>query len=264
MKRFCACDNVVHLGQLINVSVTVYLRVGVGVGVRVLWVSLRDRFPDAGTLISSRDRFSRCRNFLRTMQYFYYQIPGIEGGITVHAQTSIQKNYFRFSRPVRHLFPTHPTSENKRSTSEDTFKNSPEVDLESSRSSSKSESWNKPNRRCCDHSWYECRRSNEPRVGHRLESIFCDSSCKVWPRTKECQVYQLWPHTSISRQFASTRWRIFQPFPVLPSWSYGRAFVQLLCLFNRQFTISFNALSRMTFHIVWPRDSFCVRFLSPK
>ena len=40
-------------------------------------------------------------------------------------------------------------------------------------------------------------------------------------------------------------------------------FVQLFCLFIRQFTISFNALFRMTFHIVRPRDSFCVRRLQP-
>ena len=37
-------------------------------------------------------------------------------------------------------------------------------------------------------------------------------------------------------------------------------FVQLLCLFLRQFTTSFNALFRMSFHIVWPRDRFCVKF----
>ena len=33
VRRFCACDNVVHLGQVINFSVAVYLRFGVGVGV---------------------------------------------------------------------------------------------------------------------------------------------------------------------------------------------------------------------------------------
>ena len=32
VRRFCPSDNVVHLGQLINFSVTVYLRFSVGVG----------------------------------------------------------------------------------------------------------------------------------------------------------------------------------------------------------------------------------------
>ena len=58
----------------------------------------------------------------------------------------------------------------------------PEVDLESSRTPAKSESWTNPNRQCCAvlPTWQhcrpitlcdECKRSNEPSICHRLLSI---------------------------------------------------------------------------------------------
>ena len=66
VKRFCACDNVVHLGELIHLSVSVYLRFGVWVGVCSL--SFMER------------SISRYRNVFRIMLHFSYHIPEIEGG----------------------------------------------------------------------------------------------------------------------------------------------------------------------------------------
>ena len=37
LRRFCACDNVLHIRQFINFSVSVSFRIGVGL---VLWISL--------------------------------------------------------------------------------------------------------------------------------------------------------------------------------------------------------------------------------
>ena len=87
-------------------------------------------------------------------------------------------------------------------------------------------------------------------------------------QTNEFQAHQFVPNISISGQCVSTLWTILQPFPGPPSWSDGRQgvenFIQLFYLFIRQHTLSFNALFRMTFHIVWPRDSFCVKLLPPR
>ena len=95
-------------------------------------------------------RFSPCWNVVRRMQHFHNQVPKIKRGNFVHAETSVQRDNFRFGCAVRHccLFLTHPTYGYKCSTSEDA-QVSPEVDFESSRSPAKSESWNNPNRRCC-------------------------------------------------------------------------------------------------------------------
>ena len=55
VRRFCACDNVVHIRQLINFSVAA--SVLVLVLVCLLSISPCDGFLCAGTLISSRDGF---------------------------------------------------------------------------------------------------------------------------------------------------------------------------------------------------------------
>ena len=69
---------------------------------------------------------SRCLGVSRRMHYFYHQIPDIKDGNTIHAQTSIQRNNFRFSWTVRHwsLLLTHTTYGNRRSTSEKTLDSS--------------------------------------------------------------------------------------------------------------------------------------------
>ena len=65
-----------------------------------------------------------------------------------------------------------------------------------------------------------------------------------------------------SGQFEIKLWTVLQPFAVLlffevmvvHPWSGDLA--QLINLFVRQLTTSFNALFRVSFHIVGPRDSF--------
>ena len=103
-----------------------------------------------------------------------------------------------------------------------------EVDFESSTSPAKSDPWNKPNWQCwavfptwdnivCSHLCGKCMKSNELNVGHNLLSILwlIELVCSL---TKECQVYQFVPSTSISRQFVSILLAIFQLVPVLLSW----------------------------------------------
>ena len=79
----------------------------------------------------------------------------------------------------------------------------------------------------CGHSCDECKRSNELNVCHKLLSI-------SWPlvpvcsRTKECQVYQSVPDTSISRRSVSILLTVLQTFPT--PWNYGRPSKELrLC-----------------------------------
>ena len=62
----------------------------------------------------------------------------------------------------------------------------------------------------------ECMKSNEPSVCHKLLSITCllEQACL---QTKECQVYQFVPSTSISRQFENIHQIILRQFPTPPS-----------------------------------------------
>ena len=53
-------------------------------------------------------------------------------------------------------------------------------------------------------------------------------------------------------------------FEMMVDQARSRDFVQLLNLLLRQFATSFSTLIRVTFSIVSPRDSFCVRVLPPK
>ena len=76
----------------------------------MLWVSLHDRFPDAGT-------------FLHEFNTSITKSQRSRAGIpSMRKKTGIQWNNFRFSWTVRHwsLFLTHPTCRNECSTSEDT------------------------------------------------------------------------------------------------------------------------------------------------
>ena len=86
--------------------------------------------------------------------------------------------------------------------------------FESSRSPATSESWNKtqPTMLSCDytheniacsHLRYECKKSNEPSVCHKLLSMLWLLEQVCFP-AKECQVYQFVPHTNVSRQFVQS------------------------------------------------------------
>ena len=91
---------------------------------------------------------------------------------------------------------------------------------------------------------------------------FCDCWSKFVYRPNECQVYQFVPSTSILRQFVSVLWTILQPLPTLPP-SREMKPCTIALSFCCQFTIPFNASLSMTFHVVIPRDSYCVRSLPP-
>ena len=65
--------------------------------VRLFWIAAR-AVPDARTLISSRDRFPDAGTFFfsKKKSKAFNQTPEIKGGNDVHAQTSMQRNNFRF------------------------------------------------------------------------------------------------------------------------------------------------------------------------
>ena len=98
----------------------------------------------------------------------------------------------------------------------------------------------------------ECKKSNEPSVCHKLWSIWW-LLVQVCLLTRECQVYQCIGQFSNRFQVLLLEVMVVQA----KSWD----FVQLLCLFVCQLTMSFNANFRMTFHVVGPRDRFCVKCL---
>ena len=80
VRRFCVCGNVIH--NIMSGNVLLPLRVG---------VFLLD-------VVSPR--VSPHWKVFGRMQYFYHQIPEIASGNTIHAQTSIQRDNFRFSATV--------------------------------------------------------------------------------------------------------------------------------------------------------------------
>ena len=81
---------------------------------------------------------------------FHHQIPAIKGGSTIHAQTSIQRNNYRFNWSVRHWrsFLTQPIFMGTNVRIPKIYEIPPKVDFESSRFPAKYESWNRPYRQC--------------------------------------------------------------------------------------------------------------------
>ena len=96
------------------------------------------------------------------------------------------------------------------------------------------------------------------RANHLSQALVLWLIEQVCSLTKECQVYQVVPNTSISRQFVSILLTIL-------FWNGDRTgdFVWLLCLFLCQFTISLNSMLSMSFHVVGPRHCLCVRIFPP-
>ena len=152
----------------------------------------------------------------------------------------------------------------------------PEVDLESSRSPVKSESWNKPidtaepcsphDHIAGDHLCDECWLSNELSACHKLvHFVIARASFFYEPKnvksTSSCQIQAFW------RKSVSKLSTFLQRVPVPVSWngdhpSKDLRLCNLLCLLVRQFKQpSCNALSCMIFHVIWRSDRFCVRFL---
>ena len=149
----------------------------------------------------------------------------------------------------------------------------PDVDLESSRSPAKSESWNVelyyPHDNIVDSNLSdECMKSNDLSAC-QAHVHFCDWSNKFvhWPENvRSTNPFQI---TSITKQSVSMCLTILQLIPVPPPCIDGRPRKELrlcttaFCLFVCQLTIPFNAVFRMTFHVIGPRDSFCVSFSPP-
>ena len=92
----------------------------------------------------------------------------------------------------------------------------------------------------CHHSYDACKRSNEPSVCLKLQSILW-LLVQICVQTMECLVYQFVPCTSMLLT-------VHQLFPALPPWSGGYP-----C---KEWKLCTNAVSccRMSFHVVGPRD----------
>ena len=101
LRRSCARDNVIHIGQFINFSVTVSFLIwcwGWCFGFHcVLDFSALDLIIDLfDSDLSLLDGCSLKK------QYFYHHIPKIESWDSIHSQTSIHRKNFRFYGTVRH------------------------------------------------------------------------------------------------------------------------------------------------------------------
>ena len=85
--------------------------------------------------------------------------------------------------------------------------------------------------------------------------------------TTECPVYQCVPSTSISGRFVGRLLTLLPPFPnllLLSCWSSRHGVWTLYTcslVFGCQSAVSFNALLRMSFHVVGPRTNVCTNFL---
>ena len=167
------------------------------------------------------------------MQHFNNQIPKIKNGNSIHPQTCIKRNNFRFRWTVRNrsLLLSHPTYGNKRVTN--IYKIHLEVHFEYSRSPAKSEAWNSPKLHCCAvfptwHISLRCTcKSNEPTVCHKLWSIWWQL-VQVCLLTIECLAYQCVPNTGISEQFENIALTILQQIPILLLWIDGHQGMELL------------------------------------
>ena len=176
------------------------------------------------------------------------------------------------------LFLSHPTHENKCSTSEDTYKNPPPPSRSGFRVfeiSSKVWVLEQTQSTMLSRITHMTKVSVITRVvnvGNQTSqafvtssSPFCDSSCKFvyGPKnvrsTNSCQL-QAFQDNLGSYFWRFSNWFHFLSLEMRVIQAKVWDFVQLLCLFVCQLTISFNALFRVTFHIIRSRDCFCVRF----
>ena len=116
------------------------------------------------------------------------------------------------------------------------------------------------------HAQVECMTLILPNVCHKLVSIWWLIS-HIHSLTRECQVYQFVPHTSISRQFASGNSPIDSSSSFLNWWSSKQG-LETLCscsvFFVSQFAVSLNAFVSMSFRVVGPRNRLCVRLVPPR
>ena len=92
---------------------------------------------------------------------------------------------------------------------------------------------------------------------------FGDCACTLVHGQKECQVYQFEPFQDKSRtdiaQFSDCFQLLCLEVVIIQARRWNC--VQLFRLFVCQFTIPVYALFRTSYHVVGPRDSFCMKFL---
>ena len=146
-------------------------------------------------------------------------------------------------------------------------KSRPKVDFESSRSPTKSESWNKSNRPCWAvfPTWQYCRWSfvwsmYAIKRANRLSQapVHCVTA-RVNLFTD--QTMSSLPIRAKYKHYKSILLTLLQLIPVPPSartWDVAQLFL-LFC----QFAISLDVFLSMSFHVVGPRNRLCVRFFPP-
>ena len=154
------------------------------------------------------------------------------------------------------------------------IKSSPEVDFESSRSPAKSESWKK---KTVDNAepWYphdiivgirlcdECMKSILPVVCSILWLLL-----QVCWQTIECLLSQFVPNISIFKTIREPTWNNSQIDSSCSCLNWWPSKQRLGTLYNCssfvcQFTVSLNAFSSMSFHVIRPCSRLCVRLFPP-
>ena len=96
-----------------------------------------------------------------------------------------------------------------------------------------------------NHSCYECKRSNEPSVCHKLSSSILRLLVPVCLRTIECLVNQFAPNINMSGHFESILLTFLQFIPVPPPWSDGRRSKDLrLCTTALSFCLPVRSISQ--------------------
>ena len=132
-RSMSVCGHIIHnITQLTNI-LSYFDFLGLGSGMKS-----RTSFLDA-----SMSGVGHCCSLNGVLQPLR---PKDQEHVTIHTQSSIQRNDFRLCRTVRDSgwFLPHPTDWNKMFYSQKKLKTLLEIDFESSRSPAKSESWNKP------------------------------------------------------------------------------------------------------------------------
>ena len=253
VRRFCSFDNVINIRLLDIISVTVFLRLRVRVGVFAL------------DFLSQR--VSPCRNVIRRLQYFYKQVQEIKCGRyrpCEDQRIKVQRDNFGFG-----LFLTHLTYKNVCSTSEDT-QNSTRRCLHQSLSLvtipiDNAAPYYPHGNIVYDHSCDACRRSNEPSVCHRFEPILWQL-VQVCLQTREKSsppILTNYKHFKTMREHTLDNSPTVTSSSLLKLWSswHGVATLYNCSVFLFASTqILFHALLRVTFHVIGPCDSFRVRF----
>ena len=205
----------------------------------------------------------------KRMQHFNNQIPEIKGGTSIHSQTCIKRNNFRFCWTVRNssLFLAHPTywnkcmaSKNAQCSSRSGFwvlKVSCKIGvLKQSQSAllcSISHMTILFVFTCMMNIWNQSIQAFVTGLGP-----FCDWSCKFvhWPEnirsSNTCQVQAFQDNLrAYLWQFSNRCHFFFLEVVVIVAWC--RYFVELLCRLVCQLTIPFHTFLCMTFHITRPR-----------